>query len=60
MKNQTVIQEQLTFGWFDKFGIWRKTHAIYPLLGGTASAHKFNLKDPRDLNAAYRLKKKKK
>jgi len=29
--------------------------AIYPFVGGTASAHKFNLKDPRDLDAAYRL-----
>jgi hypothetical protein len=29
--------------------------AIYPFVGGTASSHKFNLKDPRDLDAAYRL-----
>ncbi len=25
------------------------------MVGGTATAHKFNLKDPRDLDAAYRL-----
>jgi hypothetical protein len=37
------------------YGIWTKMKAIYPFVGGTASAHKFNLKDPRDLNAAFRL-----
>jgi len=35
--------------------IWTKMKAIYPMVGGTASAHKFNLKDPRDLDVAYRL-----
>jgi hypothetical protein len=29
--------------------------AIYPFVGGTAASHKFNLKDPRDLDAAFRL-----
>jgi hypothetical protein len=29
--------------------------AIYPFVGGSAASHKFNLKDPRDLDAAYRL-----
>ena len=37
------------------YGIWNKLNAIYPMVGGTASNHKFNLKDPRDLDAAYRL-----
>lgn len=36
-------------------GIWTKIKAIYPMVGGTASSHKWNLKDPRDLDAAYRL-----
>jgi hypothetical protein len=36
-------------------GIWTKMQAIYPFVGGSASTHKWNLKDPRDLNAAYRL-----
>jgi len=36
-------------------GIWAKSHAIYPFIGGTAATHKFNLKDPRDLDAAFRL-----
>jgi hypothetical protein len=37
------------------YGIWTKMKALYPFVGGTASAHKFNLKDPRDLDAAFRL-----
>lgn len=36
-------------------GIWSKMKAVYPFVGGSASAHKFNLKDPRDLDAAFRL-----
>ena len=35
--------------------IWTKMKAIYPMVGGSASTHKWNLKDPRDLNAAFRL-----
>jgi hypothetical protein len=37
------------------YGIWTKMKAIYPIVGGTAATHKFNLKDPRDLDAAFRL-----
>jgi hypothetical protein len=37
------------------YGIWNKMKAIYPFVGGSASTHKWNLKDPRDLDAAYRL-----
>lgn len=37
------------------FGLWAKMKAIYPFVGGTASSHKFNLKDSRDLDAAFRL-----
>jgi len=36
-------------------GVWTKMKALYPMVGGTATTHKFNLKDPRDLDAAYRL-----
>jgi len=36
-------------------GIWTKMKAVYPLVGGTATSHKFNLKNPADTNAAYRL-----
>lgn len=34
---------------------WTNAVAVYPMVGGTANTHKFNLKDPRDLNAAFRL-----
>ena len=37
------------------YGLWTKMKAIYPFVGGSATSHKFNLKDPRDLDAAYRL-----
>jgi hypothetical protein len=37
------------------YSIWTKFKAIYPFIGGTASSHKYNLKDPRDLDAAFRL-----
>jgi PKD repeat protein len=35
--------------------LWSKFDALYPFVGGTASTHKYNLKDPRDLDAAFRL-----
>lgn len=37
------------------YGLWGKMRAIYPMVGGSAFYHKWNLKDPRDLDAAYRL-----
>jgi hypothetical protein len=37
------------------YNIWNKLKAIYPFVGGTAGKHKYNLKDPRDLNSAFRL-----
>ena len=36
-------------------GTWAKMSAIYPMVGGTAATHKFNLKNPLDTNAAFRL-----
>jgi hypothetical protein len=36
-------------------GTWAKMQAIYPMVGGTATTHKFNLKNPADSNAAFRL-----
>jgi len=37
------------------YGLWTKMKALYPFVGGTATTHKYNLKDPRDLDAAFRL-----
>lgn len=36
-------------------GLWTKLKAIYPIVGGTAFKHQFNLADPRDLDVAFRL-----
>jgi hypothetical protein len=46
--NQLVVE-------LKTYGIWTKMKAIYPIIGGTAALHKWNLKDPRDLDAAFRL-----
>jgi hypothetical protein len=35
--------------------LWNKCIAIYPYVGGTATTHKFNLKNPLDTNAAFRI-----
>ena len=35
--------------------IWTKMKAVYPIIGGTATSHKYNLINPADTNAAYRL-----
>lgn len=35
------------------YGIWTKMKAIYPFVGGTASQHRFNLKDPRTIASAF-------
>jgi hypothetical protein len=37
------------------YGIWTKMKALYPFVGGTAAQHRFNLKDPRTINAAFYL-----
>ncbi|MEP6927095.1 MAG: hypothetical protein ABI834_05630 [Ginsengibacter sp.] len=37
------------------FSLWTKFAAIYPMVGGTANTTRWNLKDPRNLNIAYRL-----
>ena len=38
-----------------EYSIWTKMKALYPIVGGTASTHKFNLKNPLDTDAAFRL-----
>ena len=37
------------------YGIWSKCIAIYPYRGSAASSTKFNLKNPLDTNAAFRI-----
>lgn len=36
-------------------GIWAKMRAVYPMIGGASGSHKFNLKNPIDSDAAFRL-----
>ena len=35
--------------------LWTKFVAVYPMVGGTTTTTKWNLKDPRNLDVAYRL-----
>lgn len=35
--------------------LWNKMVAIYPFVGGTATTHKYNLKNSADTDAAFRL-----
>lgn len=37
------------------YSLWTKIIAIYPMVGGTATTHKYNLKDPQDTDGAFRL-----
>lgn len=37
------------------YSIWTKLLACYPFVGGTSTTHKYNLKDPQDTDAAFRL-----
>jgi hypothetical protein len=51
---QQVAIDNLVIG-LKADGLWTPMQALYPFVGGTATTHKYNLKDPRDLDAAYRL-----
>lgn len=51
---------QRHYVWFIVFhlkriGVWDKTKALYGFIGGTAASHRWNWKDMRDLDEAYRL-----
>jgi hypothetical protein len=35
--------------------LWNTFDCIYPMVGANANAHKYNLKNPQDTDAAYRL-----
>ncbi|HAN37433.1 MAG TPA: hypothetical protein DCQ29_00905 [Chitinophagaceae bacterium] len=36
-------------------GLWSKFYAIYPMVGGNANSHSYNLKDPRNSSLALKL-----
>ncbi len=46
--NNLVVQLKLN-------GIWERSSTIYPYVGGTAERHKYNLKNPVNSDAAFRL-----
>lgn len=52
--NQQTAIINLVLGLKTDF-LWNKMQAMYPFVGGTATAHKYNLKNPLDTNAAFRL-----
>jgi len=35
--------------------LWTNMKAIYPMVGGTSTTHKYNLRNPEDTDAAFRL-----
>jgi len=37
------------------YSIWTKMKALYPFVGDTATTHKWNLKNPLDTDAAFRI-----
>lgn len=49
-----AIESALVLPWKDS-GQWGRTVAIYPWVGGSASSHKWNLKNPTDTDAANRI-----
>ena len=51
---QKTITNQLFLD-FKSYSLWNKIKAGYLFVGGTAALHKWNLKDPRDVDGAFRL-----
>jgi hypothetical protein len=37
------------------YGLWNKMDALYPFVGGSATTHKYNLRNPLDTDAGFRL-----
>ena len=52
--SQQIAVENLVLG-LKSNNLWTKMVAVYPFVGGNASTHKYNLKDPRDTDSAYRI-----
>lgn len=50
---QTAAVDQLVLD-LKAAGVWSKLLAVYPFVGGSAASHKWNLKDPRDTDDAFR------
>jgi hypothetical protein len=52
--NQQAAINQLSYDLVST-GLMDRMMAVYPFVGGNATSHSFNLKDPRDADSAYRL-----
>jgi len=52
--NQKSAINQLVLN-LKSYGLWNKLYAVYPFVGGSAETHKYNLRNPLDTDAAYRL-----
>ncbi len=56
INDSTILNALCVFATTEKSnGIWTKKKAIYPFVSSTSAIHKFNLKNPADTNAAFRL-----
>ena len=53
VKQRTAVNQLVTD--LKSASLWTKMQAIYPVIGGTDSTHKYNLKDPQDTDGAFRL-----
>jgi hypothetical protein len=54
--DNTIINANLKHTLFLKLkSIWTQLDAIHPFVGGTATTHKYNAKNPADTDAAFRL-----
>ena len=51
---QVIAVNNLVVG-LKSANLWNRMQAIYPYVGGNAFSHKWNLKDPRDSNDAFRI-----
>jgi len=54
VSNQQAAINQLSYDLVNT-GLMNKMLAVYPFVGGNATAHQYNLKDPRDADTAFRL-----
>lgn len=55
LTNTQIEAFRMLVGGMYTTGTWQKCKAIYPFIGGSEYKHKWNIKDLRDLDAAFRL-----
>lgn len=55
LTNTQIEAFRMLVGGMYTAGTWQKCKAIYPFIGGSEYKHKWNIKDLRDLDSAFRL-----